>query len=338
MRAGQTRDRRHLRRLAVTAIAAGVLLALTIDLVRRLSELAVGDFETYWGGSRRLLDGAVLYPASQLGGPFILGDAAFGRGYVYPPTAALLATPLATVPMEIAFGLFTIVSLGALAFVAYRIGRREGLGAVGAGLLALLLVATGPGFDALLTGNVNALAAAGVGAMWLWPSASGYVAVLGGLVKVYPGVGLIWTIRKRAPLVGPIVLGLGLVAVSLVILGLGAWRDFQVTMANGLSTEYFVIQSPRSLLTGALGSTVALAVALGLTLLAVLGALRVREDAVALVLVSLAMILPAPDWHLHYFIVPLVGSLPLLIRAWLGAAPARRPAGDPGVAAPVPPG
>jgi hypothetical protein len=326
------------RRLAprvLTILVGGAVVGLTVDLLRRLSQLTIGDFETYWTGARRVLEGRPLYPDFQLHGPFVLGDAAFGRGFVYPPTAALIAAPLGGLPMEVAFVLFTLASAASLATVVYLIGRGSGLGRAGATIGTAILVGTGPGLDALLTGNVNALAAAGLGAMWLWPRSSGAVSTIGALVKVYPGIGILWAVRRRTPLVAPIVVGSVVVAASLLLLGSGAWRDFLTTMANGVSTEYFVVESPRSLLGGVIGSSGAAVVAAALTAVACLSVLRLRDDGWAFLVLGIAMILPAPDWHLHYFIVTVVGAWPLVARS---LAARRTRAGDRAVAAPALPG
>jgi hypothetical protein len=316
---------RPLARRVAAILTGGVLVGLTVDLLRRLNELGIGDFESYWSGARRMLEGHALYPAFQLHGPFVLGDASFGRGFVYPPTAALIAAPLGTMPMEVAFAVFTLVSAIALGAVVYRIGRSCGLMRAAAGIGTAIILGTGPGLDALLTGNVNALAAAGLGAMWLWPRSSGAVSVAGALIKVYPGIGILWAVRRRTSIVLPVAAAIGVVAVSTAMLGVSAWRDFLTTMANGISTEYFVVQSPRSLLSGLVGSVPAAIAAIVLTAIACIGAVRVRDDARALLLLGIAMILPAPDWHLHYFIVPVVGAWPHVAR-WLAATPRTAPA------------
>jgi hypothetical protein len=322
--------------LALAAVAIGVSVATTVDIFRRWSELAIGDFETYWTGARRLLDGVPLYPPSQLDQPFMLGDAAFGRGFVYPPTAAVLSAPLAILPMPIAFVLFTAITAVALGSVGYAIARGEGVGRRAAVLIALILIGTGPGLDGLLTGNVNALAGAGLGLMWVRPRLSGWVSVIGGLVKVYPAIGIVWAIRRRAPVIGPVAAALAIIAISVLLAGPSSWNDFRSTMTNGLSNEYFPIQSPRSLLSTPLGVVGSSAVAFGLTAALLVVVLRLRDEAVAFALLGLAMIMAAPEWHLHYFIVPLVGALPLVLRRAVRAR--RTPTGDPVVAAPAPPG
>ena len=299
-------------RRAIAAVVAALWIATTIDVIRRWQQLAIGDFETYWTGARRLLDGLPLYPPSQLDQPFVLGDAAFGRGFVYPPTAALIATPLAALPMAQAFVVFTALSALALAGVTYAISRRSGASRTRAAVIAAVVIGSGPGLDALLTGNVNALAAAALGAMWLRPAGSGYLAVTGGLVKVYPIVGLAWSVRSRASVVRPAIVGVVVVGMTLLIGGVGPWNDFRTTMANGLSTEYFPIQSPRSLLWAPLGVIGAGLVAAALTAVVVIGVVRIRDDRAAFALLGLAMILPAPEWHLHYFVVPAVAALPAL--------------------------
>lgn len=303
--------------ILLASVVAGFWAATTIDVIRRWKELAAGDFWSYWQGAHNLLNGVPIYPASQLSGSFVLGDAAFGRGFVYPPTAAVLASPLALVPLHLAFGIFTAASVVALGTVAYLILRREGADVPLASIATAAIVASGPGLDALLTGNVNALVAALLGAMWLRPRWSGYFAVAGGLIKVFPGVGLAWALRRRNPMVGPIAFG-SLAVLATLPLGVDQWVRFAQTMANGVSTEYFVIESPRSLLSPVIGSTLALIAAFVLLALLLVAVLRLKDDRLAFLALSAAMIVLAPDWHLHYFVIPAVGALPYLAHRWHG--------------------
>jgi len=69
----------------------------------------------------------------------------------------------------------------------------------------------------------------------------------------------------------------------------------------------------------------------------VVAVVRDRLAERALFTLSLAMILPAPDWYLHYFIVPVVGALPVTLRMLAGHFSRLRasPPGDPGHAAPA---
>jgi hypothetical protein len=293
-------------------VAAGIWVALLIDAVRRASDIALGDFRTYWAGANHVLQGSDLYPTEQLIGPFVLGDATRGRGYVYPPSSALLSAPLALAPEAVAFAVFTIASAAILAAVVWLIARREGLGLARSALLTVAVAGSGPAISGLVTGNVNVLVAAMLGLMWLHPRASGYLAVVGGLVKVYPAIGIVWTIRKRAPLLGPIALGLAALALSVLTLGVQSWHDFGVTMTNGISTEVFLIESPRSVLTPLVGGAVATLVAVVLTGALIALTLRLRDDHRAFLCLGLAWIALAPDWQVHYFVVALVAAVPLL--------------------------
>jgi hypothetical protein len=128
--------------------------------------------------------------------------------------------------------------------------------------------------------------------------------------------------------VGALAIGIAVVGASIVIGGTQPWNDFRTTMANGLSNEYFPIQSPRSLLWAPLGVVAAGVVAGAITAVTLAAVLRVRDDRAAFSLLGLAMILPAPEWHLHYFIVPVAAALPTLADALLRRDPRRTGAPD----------
>lgn len=302
----------------VIALAAGLWLATSAFVLIRLENVWTGDFMTYAAGARRLAAGVPLYPAFQLDGPYDLGHAAWGAGYVYPPSAALLSLPFAAFSDLVGFALFTAISGLALAIVVFEIARREGLTDRAAVLVAVAVLASGPALDSLATGNVNSLVAAGLGAMWLAPRWSGYLSVLGALVKLFPILGLVWTLRLRQPVLRPLVLGVAVGVVSIVVVGPGAWLDFVTSTLNARSSGWLIPQPPRHLLEPILGPAVASLVSYALTGLLVLATYRVRSHHVAFFLLSVALILPAPDWYMHYWLVPLVGAVPWIAKTLAG--------------------
>jgi alpha-1,2-mannosyltransferase len=76
------------------------------------------DLAVYRAGGQAWFDGTDLY-ASEFGTRY-----ATGLPFTYPPTAAMLFTTLAVVPLAVAATLFTIVSLAALAGVAVVLVRQ----------------------------------------------------------------------------------------------------------------------------------------------------------------------------------------------------------------------
>lgn len=298
--------------MVLFAAIAGVWIAMILNSVQRIESIFMGDYLTYAAGASRLLSSSPLYPSFQLVGPFFLGDAAWGAGYVYPPSSAVLSFPLGLVSAELGFVLFTAASAVALGTVVYYIGRSHGLRRPTALGLSLLVLSSGPAIDSLSTGNVNSLAAAALGVSWLKPRWSAHSAVVGGLVKIYPGFGLLWSFRLRQPIVIPILLGFGLVALTLLWPGIDAWTDFVRTVSNGRSSGFAFIQPPRNVLEPMIGAAGASIVAVAATGLLALVAWRHPSDRIAFFALSLAMIMPAPDWYFHYYLIPVVGAMPLV--------------------------
>ena len=313
------------RWIIAAAAATGLWIGVGLDTLRMLPRIALGDFETYRAGALRVLSHDPLYAPFQLAGPYGLGDAAFGQGYVYPPSAAVLSTPLALLPLVPSWLVFSLLSGGSLGLVIYQISRREGASPATSAAATAVVLASGPAVWSIATGNVNTLVAAGLGLVWLAPRTAGYLAAFGALIKLYPGMAIAWTLRShRGPaglsaLVGPAIVGaIGLASSAAV--GLGAWRDFATALGNGRSASVFV-PSPRSVLSPIVGDLGAAVITIGLAAALLIVVIRIRDDRRAFALLSLALILPAPDWFAHYALIPMVGVLPLVMRAVVARAP-----------------
>lgn len=320
-------------------VAAGLL---TIGAIWWLIELAgnlywapanlANDFWTYRQAGINILLGHAVYSAAEMARPFILPSAAWGKGFVYPPPAALASVPLALPAPALGYLAYSVFTAAALIAVTVSIARREGLtGRRWAAVVAFLSLANGPAIGALASGNLNGLVAASLGLMWLTPRRSGYLAVLGGLVKLFPAAGLAWTLRKRGQLAGPIVLGVILLAITLLVLGFQPWLDFVDVMHNARPSSPYYVQSVARVFGPAVGYASSIAfLALVLT---------VRDDAVSFALLSLAMIAPAPDLVPHYMLIPMMGVLPLVSRSVAratGHAPAAAPPSNTTITAPAP--
>ena len=294
------------------AVAAGLWIALVVYFVGHAEQVVLGDFVTYWQGARRLDAGAPLYADFQLLGRYGLGAASFGQGYVYPPSAAYLTLPLAVLDLVRSWLFFVIVSTAALGAVAFRIAVREGLSRPAAALAAALVVLSGPGLESLITGNANALAAVGIGVAWLFPHWSGLPAVVGGVVKVFPFGGLAWTLRTRGNLVAPALIGVAVAVLTSQAAGFGAWGTWARAFLNGVPSGDFMLISPRLLFQEFFGPAVAFPLAVGASVLLLWIVATGDDDRRDIFLLSLAVILPATDWFLHYLIVPLIGGLPAI--------------------------
>lgn len=311
---------RGVRLVLIVLIGAVVapLLLLSLKSLMSASYIYLGDYLSYAAGGQRMLDGLPIYPAFQLAGPFPLAAAAWGVGFVYPPPAAMVSVPFALLGGTLGYAVFTAVSAAGLAFVAFRIARGEGLSTMAATLCAVAILLSAPSIESLATGQANTGIAALLGASWVWRRRSGYIAVLGAFVKLFPLAGLFWTFRTRSPIIRPVLLALVLFAAFVAFFGIDVWRDFARTMSNGKTSALGFFPAPRQVLDPILGeasSALAAYAAAGVLLLA---SVRVRSDRLAFALVSFGMIVPAPDWYMHYMLIPLVGLLPWLARLAAG--------------------
>jgi hypothetical protein len=234
----------------------------------------------------------------------------FGTGYVYPPTAAVMSLPLAPLPVDIGWAVVNGLALAGLAMVVFLIARSEGFGAPASASVAAIVVSSGPIAQAVFAGNVNLWLGIGLAAAWLWPRSASWFAVIGSLIKLYPGIAILWTIRRRVWSWTPIVVAAAFGLIVVVVWGTGLWADFLTTLANARPWGAAFPQPPRALLDPIVGPTLASAIAYGLTAVLAAGVLLVRSDRLAFFLLSLAMIMPALDWHTHYFLVPVIGALP----------------------------
>lgn len=313
------------RRLRLRYWFAGFALALwLLDLWTQIGAAqtyVMADALSYAAAGRHLLEGELLYAPFQLAGPYGLGAANLGQGFVYPPTAALLFVPLSPLGSEglaVVFG----AALAAFGLLAFRLARRSGLGSHASALLAFAVTFSGPAISGASSGNVNLLVADALLASWLWPGSAGTFAVLGGAIKVFPAAGLVWTARQRRSLGWPVALAVALLVAATLMAGFASWADFLTAFENGRSSSAYYVVAPVELLGPGLGQVVGY----GLALAALAGAWRMRDEAAAFALLGWAMILPAPDWYSHYLAIPLAAALPWAARA-LAAYRTRRPMG-----------
>jgi hypothetical protein len=149
------------------------------------------------------------------------------------------------------------------------------------------------------------------------------LAIAGSLIKIFPGVVLLWSYRLHVPPWRAIVIAAILILATTVFVGVGQWADFATSLLNARPFGADFPQSPRMYLEPVLGSPLAT----GATYVATIGVsaavMFVKFERLAFFLLSLAMILPASEWHIHYLLIPMVGAAPALC-AGLGLAIQRR--------------
>ena len=292
-----------LRGLVVALGCELILLQLLTALVLHgLIADYYADAASYIEGTRRVLAGKPLYTAMQLH-PYALQDAANGAGYLYPPSASLILGPLALGDLVV-----TAWNVGALVvppLVAAAIVRRE-RGSWTSTLWVVALLVTVLGSD-VNVGQASPYIAALFGLMWLAPRWSGWLSVLGAAVKAQPIVGLVWARRSRAPLWPPLVALLLVVGITTMVVPGGGWTDWLIATRNGYAD--CPAGSLPSLSCYGLGWVSWL-----LAAVALIGAVRIRDDAAAFALLGLAAFLAAPEIYPSRLLLPLIAALPWLLR------------------------
>lgn len=299
----------------ITALLAYMAIVTTLALGANYA-----DFVSYMDGGQRLIAEGSPYSPMQLEGPYPLPDAGGGGGFVYPPTSLWLFLPFAWGTLGgLAFNLVGALLLGIVVLAMLEQRGRIGWWAVPA-LIALAI--SPPLADSIRVGQVATWLAAGMGIMWLATKASGWMSVISGLVKIYPGAGLLWAWRHRAPLLLPSLAGLLLAAVTAVAWP-RTWAEFLTAWTNAEAGC-----PPWALPSFACAGVPWLGYLLALVMLGI--AWKARSDEVAFLALGLAMLVPAPDVYVHYLLGPLVAALPL---ALAGNRLRRRNRGDPAAAA-----
>jgi len=264
------------------------------------------DWATYSDALDRLVHGAPIYNARQLSGPYTLPEITT-TGYVYPPASLPLFAVFGNQPLGLVAWL--TLNVGLLVSGAYAILRRElGEDAVMYLGVAILPVVLWVGFlNGLAAGNVT-IGLCGVLA-WAWaigrertpPAAIAVMAV----AKMFPAVLVCWTTPSRflrSAATAALIAG-AWILITLPLVGIGSWIDFVHAIGNSQPTCSYG-PSVACVLQPALGVSLARLAALGLTGALGLGAVVVRRDLVAFIMIAVAWITPVSDLS-NYSLMPL---------------------------------
>ena len=238
-------DTSALARLGRTALPILAILSLVSGVGATLA--AAGDtlgydFRAYHQAIERLTAGQPLYDMS------FVAAGGFGL-FFYPPIFAILVLPLALFDVDVAIAVWTGVSL-----VAFLVG--VAVLPVGRAIRWWVILLAGLSFPfvyAVKLGQVGPVLFLLFAIGWRWmddPRRLGLSGALGAVIKVQPGVILLWALLTRrfaAVLIGGVALVV-LAAVATLIVGIQAWVDF-VTL---LRTVTDPITTPQNLTPGAL--------------------------------------------------------------------------------------
>jgi hypothetical protein len=269
------------RRDVLVALSAIAVVVIAWHVFRKLNETSAFGFDTmaYW----------TVDPAAPYGR--VAGDT---NAFLYAPPFATLFGVLNDLPWPVFHGLWLIVELAALVWLA-----RE---------WTLVVLALPPVFNELFFGNINLLYPVAIIVGFRW---SGTWALLL-LTKVTPGIGLLWfVVRREWRAVGTALAVTGAIVVVSYLLTPGIWRDWLTVLATSDSmapaNTYRIPLIPRLV---------------AAALLITWGALTDRRWTVV---VGTALALPVL-WSAGLSI--LVGLVPLIredLARWRDAAPAIQP-------------
>ncbi|MGZ8563715.1 MAG: glycosyltransferase family 87 protein [Candidatus Limnocylindria bacterium] len=333
---------------ALLSTVAAVALAIGI-LGGSYRAVERSDYVTYQTAGLIVLhgDGVCLYtPACQAVAQHeLIGDEpSFTRGalpFNSPPWLAALAAPLALLPLHLAFGIFTTLSLLLLGFAAWRLAWG---GAATRAVATLLLLSAWPTVMGAIRGQ-SSLAVAGLLGLSVMAAGSGMARRSGallGLSAFKPTLGPLWLARmaldRRWPaLLAAAGVGVVLIAISALVVSPRAVLDYPAYLlgtasdpnALGIHVEQMINWRGAAVRLGVAGSPLA-AVGVAVTLLAVVaawwwgrGSDRATPLAAAAAFLATPLVIPHANQHEAILaslgVLILVAALPEL-RGRLAAA------------------
>jgi hypothetical protein len=282
------------------------------------------DFLAYHQAANRVLAGQPLYD------PSIQESGGFGLFY-YPPPFVLAIVPLAPLPGDVATWAWLALSVAALVVGIWLMPVRSTI----RWLTLLLAGLSWPVTYALKLGQVGPLLLFLFAIGWRWvdrPAALGGSAAAGAIVKIQPGIILVWALLTRrwaAVAIGAIVLLVASALATLLTGGMAVWTDYLALLRNvsdPISTPHnftpgAVLYEAMAVPTG-VAATFQLASSVAAIALVVLAALRATTAASYLAAVVASQLLSPVLWD-HYAMLLLLPTAWLLQRghAWAVAIP-----------------
>ena len=292
---------------AVAGVAWGVKSMLEYSNARYGA--TTPDGTTYAAAVQHLLHGLPLYTPLQ-SKAYILTDASWGAGFVYPPTAVLALLPFAWLGIE---G-WRILNAVAFIFAALAIVRQErGRLTIVSTLLTLAYVLMNPFlWSAWANAQITPLLVAFMALGYLIPRLAGPVAAIGFLVKVFPGFMIIWAYRHERWIGVRNALLAGIVGVAITWPLFGAsWFSFVTAMRNALpSCDVGIPDSIRCMVGEPYGQVVAFAAG-GILMSA---GVWLRSQTLAFAYLCLGITLISPDLNWAYWLLPSMGILPAIAK------------------------
>jgi alpha-1,2-mannosyltransferase len=307
-----------LRRL-FPALSVAVLALGVVAVIASAGSTLGYDFLAYRTAAERLRHGLALYdPAVDLAGGFGI--------FLYPPPFALGVLPFAFIDAALGtwvwIGALIVSFLVGVAILPVRLEVRYGI--------ILLGGLDWPFLYAVKLGQVGPLLFLLFAIGWRWidrPGALGLSAAAGAIVKVQPGLVVLWaaaTGRWRAAAIAVGAL-LAAAAIATVVVGLGAWGDY-VALLRRVSTP---VTTPHNFTPGAVAYQLGLAqgaaealqlLVIAVSVLACAYAARRAPPAASYLVVVVASQLLSPLLWDHYAMLLLLPVAYLLDRGVWAAA------------------
>jgi hypothetical protein len=267
------------------------------------------DGVTYVAAINRWLAGGPIYTAMQ-SEPYVLTDASWGRGFVYPPTALFALLPF----YWYGIGLWRVLNLVCLTVGALAIVRHERgfLSPVSISATCAFVLMNPFVWSAWANAQITPILVGGMAVAYVAPRLSGPVSSVGALVKVFPGFFVVWAFRSRgwSGVRDALIWGLVVIAATWPWFG-NDWLTFGQSMRMAApSCDVGVPDSIRCIVGEPFGQFVALA--LGGSIIGISSLLR--SSAIAFAYLCLGITLLSPDLNWAYWILPSIGILPAVAR------------------------
>jgi hypothetical protein len=292
------------RQGALVGVAVGAWILSTAYMAASGGQI---DWVTYANAVSRVAAGLPLYADAQLHGAYQLNDMVMS-GYAYPPVSLILMAPFASPEI----GRVAWLSLGILTFTGGMLAvTRRYHGLRNPYLVALLFVTlafSGPYTEAVYTGNSSLLLAGFFALSVAYPRRwAGWTSAVGGLIRITPGAGLMlsWRANGRRQVVVVVAASVAILVLTIPVFGLETWRDYVASLAGAVPSCDRLVNSPTCYLMPITGLSLAKVVVVGAAGILLMGALRIRSDLLAALLVSVAIVIPLPDLWPHYLLFPI---------------------------------
>jgi Glycosyltransferase family 87 len=317
-----TARRAPLLLVALPLVAIAIFVLFSAAVLRSAGDTLGFDFLAYHQAARRILDGMPLYD--------LAFESAGGFGlFYYPPPFAVLLLPLGLLDPAVATWVWTGLLVGAFALGVALMPVAPDV----RWTTVLLAGLSWPFLYALKLGQIGPILFLLFAAGWRWldrPAVLGASAGLGAILKIQPGLVLVWALltrRFRAVVAGAAVIGVAAV-VAAVVTGPGSWLDYAVLLrrvSDPITTVHNFTPGAMAWQLGApiaVAATVQLVATLLVLAVVVVAALRASAESSYLVVVVASQLLSPILWD-HYALLLLLPTAWLLQRGhwWAVALP-----------------